>query len=211
MKKINFNFLNKKYPLNSDLKHNIKIIFVLSLGIFLFLLFFLPFDLDNLRLEGKISFIVGFGSVTFISLSLNLLLLPVIFKKAFNSAKWNIKKEIIWNFCIFSTISLGYFFYYTFIGNYKLNFYLILKLNFLALIPISLLITINQERLLRTHIKLAKQLNKKLEEKKVIEKTMVHFNSDYQKDNLSIKIYSLLFIRAANNYIEIFWKEKKNF
>ena len=35
----------------------------------------------------------------------------------------------------------------------------------------------------------------------------MHFESDYVKDNLSIKVSLLILIRAANNYIEVFWKE----
>jgi DNA-binding LytR/AlgR family response regulator len=51
------------------------------------------------------------------------------------------------------------------------------------------------------------ELNKKLQENKSLEEKMVFFESDYQKDNLSIKINSLLFIRSAKNYIEVFWLE----
>jgi DNA-binding LytR/AlgR family response regulator len=54
---------------------------------------------------------------------------------------------------------------------------------------------------------MADELNKKLKEHKSVAEKMVYFNSSYQKDSLAIKVSSLLFIRSANNYIEVFWKE----
>jgi DNA-binding LytR/AlgR family response regulator len=61
--------------------------------------------------------------------------------------------------------------------------------------------------MLRSHLKLADELNRKLKENKSIQEKIIHFNSDYQKDSLAIKDSFLLFIRSANNYIEVFWKE----
>ena len=61
---------------------------------------------------------------------------------------------------------------------------------------------------LQLHLKSAKELNKKLQAQKQIQDIKIFFQSTYLKDNLLIKINSLLFIRSANNYIEVFWKEK---
>jgi DNA-binding LytR/AlgR family response regulator len=67
----------------------------------------------------------------------------------------------------------------------------------------------NRNRLLRSHLKLANELNIKLKEHKSLPEKLVHFVSDYQKDNLSIKVSLILFVRSANNYIEVFWKEEQ--
>jgi DNA-binding LytR/AlgR family response regulator len=53
----------------------------------------------------------------------------------------------------------------------------------------------------------ANDLNKKLKENKQIPEKTVLFDSDYQKDSLVLKVSLILFIRSANNYIEVFWKE----
>jgi DNA-binding LytR/AlgR family response regulator len=62
---------------------------------------------------------------------------------------------------------------------------------------------------LRSHLKSANELNIKLKENKSIPDKLVHFISDYQKDNLSIKVSLITLVRSANNYIEVFWKEDK--
>ncbi len=89
----------------------------------------------------------------------------------------------------------------------EFGFDMIIKLILIAIVPTSVMIVLNRHRLLRSHLKTANELNLKLKENKSIQDKFVHFLSDYQKDNLSIKVSLILFIRSANNYIEVFWKE----
>lgn len=201
------NIFNKPYPFNDDLKHNARIIFFISLGIFVFLWLFQPFDISELPTKQKYHLLVGFGLITFLSLSLYLLIIPSLFPKKFSSAAWSIKKEIFWNSLILFTILVGYFFYTQWLGVMKFNFYMVIKLVLTATLPISGLIITNHNRMLRSNLKLADELNRKLKDHKLIQEKIVHFTSDYQKDSLAIKVSALLLIRSANNYIEVFWKE----
>ena len=121
----------------------------------------------------------------------------------------NVKKEIFWDLWILFTVSVGYFLYYKALGIMEFGFNMIITLILIAIVPTSVLIVLNRHRLLRSHLKLANELNIKLQENKSIPDKLVHFISDYQKDNLSIKVSLILFIRSANNYIEVFWKEDK--
>jgi DNA-binding LytR/AlgR family response regulator len=89
----------------------------------------------------------------------------------------------------------------------KFNFYTVIKLILTSILPISGLIIVNHNKMLRSHLKLADELNKKLKEHKQIQEKIIHFISDYQKDSLAIKVSTLLIIRSADNYIEVFWKE----
>ena len=202
-----FEFLNKPYPFNDDLKHNTKIIFFISVGVFVFLFLFQPLQIDALATRDKYILVIGMGIITFLSLSLNLLILPSLFSRILNGSSWNIKKEIFWDLWILFTVSVGYFLYYKALGIMEFGFDMIIKLILIAIVPTSVLITFNRNRLLRSHLKLANELNIKLQENKSIPDKLVHFVSDYQKDNLSIKVSLILFIRSANNYIEVFWQE----
>jgi hypothetical protein len=200
-------FLNKPYPFNDDLKHNTKIIFFISVGVFVFLFLFQPLQIDVLATRDKYFLIIGLGVITFLSLSLNLLILPSLFPRILSGSSWNIKKEIFWDVWILFTVCVGYFLYYKALGIMEFGFSMIIKMILIAIVPISVLITFNRNRLLRSHLKSANELNKKLKENKSIPDKLVHFMSDYQKDNLSIKVSLILFIRSANNYIEVFWNE----
>lgn len=205
-----FEFLNKPYPFNDDLKYNSKLIFFISIGVLGFLYLFQPLDLSLMNSTEKLYVVLGLAAITFLSLSLNLLILPSLFPSIFIKRIWNIKKEIFWNLWILSTISVGYYLYYKVLGVFDIDFRMILGLTVIAIIPITGIIIVNRNRMLRHNLKSAESINKKLQENKNIEERLVHFESDYVKDNLSIKVSLLLLIRAANNYIEVFWKEGKN-
>lgn len=201
------NIFNKSYPFNDDLKYNSKVIFFISIGVFAFLWLFQPFEIGFLPVRQKYYLMLGFGFITFMTLSFYLLFIPSLFPKKFSSAVWSIKKEILWNSWILFTILVGYFFYTRWLGVMKFDFYTVIKLVLTATLPISILIIVNHNRMLRSHLKLADELNKKLKEHKLYQERIIHFVSDYQKDSLALKVSALIFIRSANNYIEVFWKE----
>lgn len=202
-----FKFLRKPYPFNDDLKHNAKIILFITVGVLVFLVIFRPYDIKPTANLENFYMILAFGIITFLSLSLNLLIFPSIFPKMFVSSNWNIRKEILWNLWLLFTISSGNLLYYQYLNILDFDLGLILKIIIYGLIPISILITLNQDRLLRSNLKSAVELNIKLQERKSIQEKMIFFESDYMKDSLSIKVNSFLFARSANNYIEVFWLE----
>ena len=76
-------FLNKPYPFNDNLQHNIKVVFAIGIVIVIFLLIFQPFEIINLELRQKLYLVLGYGLATFMGLSFNLLLLPVVHPKIF--------------------------------------------------------------------------------------------------------------------------------
>ncbi|PLX12688.1 MAG: hypothetical protein C0597_12725 [Marinilabiliales bacterium] len=203
------NFLNKPYPFNDDLKYNSKLIFFISIGVLAFLYLFQPLDVNLMDSKEKLYVVLGLAAITFLSLSLNLLILPSLIPSIFIKRIWNIKKEILWNLWILTTISVGYYLYYKLLGIFHIDFKVVLGLIVIAIIPITGLIIVNRNRMLRSNLKLVEGINKKLKDNKTIEEKLVHFVSDYAKDNLSIKVSSIVLIKAANNYIEVFWKEGK--
>ena len=102
-------FLNRSYPFNNNFNHNVKVIIGIGLGLFLFLMFFEPFGLDSVEEEKKTITLGGFGIITSLALSLNLLVIPLIIPRWFKEDKWKVKNELIWNIWILITLCGGYF------------------------------------------------------------------------------------------------------
>lgn len=203
------NFLNKPYPFNEDLKHNAKIVFFICIGILAFLLLFQPIDITELSTKKLIQLVIGLGLSTFVVLSINLIVLPSLIPKIFYYNNWNIKKEILWNLWIMLSITGSDLLFYTkLLGVIDISFSIIAKVMLLGFVPVSVLIIINQERLNKSHLKSANELNKRLLENKGKKEKLIHFESDYKNDNLSILPNSLLFIKSADNYIEIFYRNE---
>ncbi|MBI9065953.1 MAG: LytTR family transcriptional regulator [Salinivirgaceae bacterium] len=200
-------FLKKPYPFNDDLRRNAKMIFFISISIFVFLLLFQPLEISSIQNREKFLLIVGLGVITFLALSLNLLILPSLLPNIFLKKEWIVWKEIFWNLWTLFIISFGYFLSYKTLGILEFDFYMMVKLILIAFFPLTLLIVFNQNRLLRLHLKTANELNDRLKESKHDQDKLVHFDSEYQKDKLLLKARLLLFIRSADNYIEVFWKD----
>ncbi|RLD86644.1 MAG: hypothetical protein DRJ09_11605 [Bacteroidetes bacterium] len=202
-----FDFFRKPYPFNDNLTQNTKLIFLISLVLLFLLFLFQPFNISTLKKEDKYLLVGGIIVVTFIGLSINLLLIPAFLsaKKTFKS--WTILKEIVWNIWIVFTLVTGYFIYFRLTGSFSFSFYILIKVLIISSIPLGILIPYNRNRLLRNHLRSALELNKYLEEKTNPTPQIVHLQSDYDKDDLSVDVNTLLFIRAANNYIEVFWME----
>ncbi len=202
-------FLNKPYPFNDDLRHNAKIIFFISLGVLAFLLIFQPIEIDTFSKKEIFYLVTGLAITTFMVLSINLLVLPSLFPKIFYNNRWNIKREIFWNLWIFLTISSSVFLFYSqLFGVLDMNFSDFGKIILIGFLTVSVLITINQDRLLRSNLKSAQELNKKLTNIKQKKKRLIHFESDYKKDNISISPELLILIKSADNYIEIYYKSE---
>jgi len=204
------NFLKKPYPFNEDLRHNAKIILFISLGVLAFLLLFQPIEIDSFTTKQVFYLVTGFAISTFLVLSLNLMVLPSLFPKIFDSSVWNIKREILWNIWILITISgSDIIFYSKLFGLIDITFYDIERIILLGFLPVSVLIIINQDRLLKSHLISALLLNQKLIEGKKKDEKLIHFMSDYKKDDLLIKATSLILIKSADNYIEVYYKNEE--
>lgn len=204
-----FEFLKKPYPFNDDLKQNTKLIFVTSLILFLLFFIFQPFDIKALNNHEKYSLIIGLIVVIFLGLSINLLLIPALLADTQFFKKWTVLLEILWNLWIVFTIATGYFVYFQLIGDFSFSFYILIKVLIISAIPVSILIPYNRNRLLRIHLQSALELNRHLQEKANPLPKVIHLQSDYEKDDLSVDVNELLYIRSANNYIEVFWQDRK--
>jgi len=200
------NFLKKPYPFNDDLKHNARIILFISLGVLAFLLIFQPIKISSFSNQEILYLVTGLAASTFLVLSFSLIVLPSLVPKLFDNKLWNIKREIIWNIWLLLAISASDFLFYTkLFGVLSIGFYDIVKIILLGFLPVSVLIIINQNRLLQDHLKSAQELNKKLLENKQQKEKLIHFESDYKKDELTIKSDSLLMIKSSDNYIEVYY------
>ncbi len=202
-----FHFLRKSYPFNDDLKQNTKLIFLISVVMLLLLFLFQPFDITALSKKEKYFLIGGLIVVTFLALSINLLLIPSIMSQRGIFKKWNVLKEILWNIWIMFTIATGYFIYFGLTGYFAFGFFILVKVLIISAIPVSILIPYNRNRLLRSHLHSALELNKHLEKRANPLPEIVHLKSNYEKDSLSVDVNNLLYVRSAGNYVEVYWEE----
>jgi hypothetical protein len=202
-------FLNKPYPLNDDLKHNAKIVLFLSIGVFAFLSLFQPIGISAFSRKVIIYLVFGIAASLFVILTLNLIVLPSVFPRFFNSSRWNIKREIGWNlWMLLSISSCALLVYSKILGPTGIVFTDVLKVILIGSVPVALLIIINYNRMLRSNLKSAQLLNQKLTEKREQNRRLIHFVSEYKNDEITLNPESILAIKSADNYVDIYYERE---
>ena len=204
------NSLNKKYPFNDNLKINVRSIFSVSLGIFLFLLFFQPFNIENPDFNNRLIILATFGAITLVLLSIARLVIPSIFIGAFSEERWNIKKEIIINllFVIFNSVAFSFFARY--VGKTPITFLTVIIIVIISITGASVIVVINRIYMLKLQVEELKAAipEKKTEIKIQAETQWIEFDSENKNEYFRLFPDQLILIKSASNYIEVYYKEE---
>jgi len=199
-------FLNKSYPFNDDPKQNLKVILGISLGMFLFILFFQPIELTTTDFNNNLLMIAGFSSITFFSMVLALIIAPSVLPGLFLSEKWNFKRDMVLNACIWAMISLASTFYARYIGQTNITFYSVFIIVLLCFIPVVILIIINRFEILKIKLQDALNLDKKPDKISAEENEHeeIEFESENKYERFNLLLNKIILLRSADNYVEIF-------
>ncbi len=200
-------FLKKAYPFNNDLKHNAKVVFFISVIVGGFLFFFEPFNFNEFSDNERIVIALVISVITFSVLSFNMIVLPSFIKSFMDTQRWNIFKEILWNIWLLISVAMGYFVYFRFNPIFEIAPNDAIKIILISIFAISILVILNQNRLMKLNINQALTLNQKLSSKLNTGHNNVFFESKYKKDSISLTVNSIRVIKSAGNYIEIYYFE----
>lgn len=204
---------NKFDQLIKRLKTDLGLFISISLGVFLFILFFEPFPPVNPNLNNYLVYVAGLGGIIFISLLIVRVMLPWLINEKANSINNKILSHpYLKGFMILIISSVSFEFYLRYVGLVEINFYVSFKVVFICLTPILIIgvyDTINGLRqeidLLQVEINLIqKQVNKYEED--YLNKS-VEFVSENISENFKLPLADVAFIRSADNYVEIVFKE----
>ena len=99
-----FNYLKQPHPF---ITNNWTTVILMSLFIALFMYVFEPFGMNMNKSEYKTLIELGYGLVTFVVLTIFLIILPLIFKNVLCEQNWTIGKELLWFSTILFVIGIG--------------------------------------------------------------------------------------------------------
>jgi hypothetical protein len=203
---------DKNNPISGETRQELKNYFGISLAIFLFILFFQPFDFNYLELNNQLLVISGLGAIIFIFLSLFLIVLPNLFPVIFDNKGENWIDEFT-GLLIWIVNSVAYAFYLRYVGNVIITMYVMFKVIIICLAPFVILKIINHHRSLNQNINDLKVSNNKLKSMLVDfrnEETMeeVELYSEHKTEKVALGVKSLVLIKSADNYIEILYNEE---
>ena len=199
---------------------SIKIIrFTLLAGflVFLILILFKPFNIDNPRNNFQSWHALLYGLATFIVASLNAYMLPVLFKNFFEEEHWNVAKELLimaWQVVSISFVNLAIT---HFLYEENLSFSGIVKFlgitAAVGIFPVTFIILLKQQLLYRKYAHEAAELEKKMQYKTGITEPRISkpvqmpetitLTGDNQHESLQLLLPDICFINAADNYIKV--------
>lgn len=192
-----FDFLDKPYPFDNALNAFVRIGFGIALGLFLFILFFQPFELDNADVNNYILTIAGFSGITFLLIGVLQIILPWSFPKRLNKKNWDLKREIIVQSLLWVLNSVAWVFYTAYVANVILSMYLVVKIVILSLAPPVIILLIKEVRSLKMQVDGLKiQHQEKRQEN-------IELVSENRSEKLALSSGELILVKSAENYVEI--------
>ena len=212
-----YSIVNKKLnQIISLLNEELGLFLSISFGVFLFVLFFQPFPLDRFDFNNKLLFIAGLGAIIFVFMGIVRVVFPWIIQKYQNNNPQNVFPFYMSGFIILTLSSVAFAFYLHYVGFVGISFYIMFKVILICLAPIVTL------RLYDEIDELRHQNETLIVEKKIIQKQVEKYEEDYlnksiefvsenNTENLNLLIADVAFVKSADNYVEIVYKEGENF
>lgn len=209
-------WLNKPYYFNNSTAYKFLVCLCFGLTIFLFLLVFQPFHLEET--DHPLLYSLGFGMVTFTALFITHFIFPKLFSSFFSEESWVIWKQIVFGFISILLISFGNglfrsYFFWEFEGGFFDSIFIYLYQTFVVgFFPIVLFVLLDERY---TRIKRSKNatliMSDSIKKNQHLETSfLLKFYSENEKDCLEILLKNLLYITSQKNYVSFFILDEKS-
>lgn len=197
-----------KIPLRDELGR----LFILSIGVFLFILFFQPFPLEQLDYNNRLLFVTGLGVIYFLVACIILIILPLSFPRWFKISEWESGPPFYLISLLLVFTVTAFAFYIRYVGKSELSLYLMFKMVLVCLLPLIILLILYKNKSQKRVIDILQEQNKYYlsrvrENDKIGLEEEIDIQSSSKSDKLSLKYKNILHIKSADNYIEIFYLE----
>jgi DNA-binding LytR/AlgR family response regulator len=193
-----------------------KIFAGIGFGIFLFLLFFQPFELNKFDFNNQLLFMLGVGAILFLFMALVRIGLPLWIQSATREKASKSLASYINGFLIFILNAVAVSFYLAYVGSVEITFYAIFKVVFICLIPVLILRVYDMleasKKQNEWYLEKNKQLQSLVDQLKEINRNdTITLVSENSSEKYNFPVSDVVTIRSADNYVEILHKEGDNF
>jgi len=202
---------NKPYPFTDDLKLNLQSAAGISLGLFLFLLFFQPLDPPVDEFNRKLLILAGFGVIHLLLLAVCRIVIPSVLPGLFQAENWTIKKESALHFIFLILNSVAFVFYARYVGKIEVTFHIVVNIVLISAASVALLVIIYEYKFLKNKLQSFMAQNQNDEVKEVDAEMLngIEFESENQSERFFLFPEQIILIKSAGNYIEIIYKQNE--
>ena len=199
---------------NNSLKHELTRIFFITVGVFLFILFFQPFPLEALIEENRLLYVTGFGGIILVFTFLILVVAPILMPKWFKFTTWESGPPVVLLVLLLVFTFTANIFYIRFVGNTDLTLYILFKAFLVSLLPVIILNILYKNKSLEHVIEIIQDKNR-LYQIKIQElenngaKELVTIYSEGKSSKLSVRYSDIISVQSADNYVEIYYLDNE--
>lgn len=198
--------------MREDNIYQLKLISLISLGMFLFVLFFHPFEYSAEEFNDQLLLVFGIAVITFLILVLFRILLPYSVTKRIRVDSFKISNEVGLILLIWLFISTANIFYLRYVGKLEMSIFTGFRISLFSVFPSVVLKLADVNTSLRDQLKHHVERNIKLGHDLSLAEQEVHspeiFYSETKNDKLELLPEYLMLIKSADNYVEIIYKEE---
>jgi len=209
--------MNKRlHHLINLIKEDLGLYLSISLGVFLFILFFQPFPIDRFDFNNSLLFSAGLGTIVFLSIIIVRILIPWIIQNNNKIDHEYLLLSYMGGFFILALSSVASAFYLRYVGLVEITFYIMFKTALICLAPPVALrlydrmreMKMNNESLMEDIRELKNAVK---QYKNDAMNSNISFLSDNKSDNITLPAEDVAFIRSADNYVEFVFREGELF
>lgn len=207
-----FENLNQPYPFNNNFKHNLRTIAFVCMGFMLIALYFQPFGINFLASPKDGYFILAIGLLSAAIFFINNVLLPGLLPKLFESVRWTVRKELLWNIWLFALLITAFTLTASFFGLSSMDRMMFFRSGALALLPIILFNLVNYNHSLKTKVSQVFDsgrhwIAEEMKNSQAQKDNLVRLESENGKEVFEKNLKEIILIQSASNYIEIYYQE----
>jgi DNA-binding LytR/AlgR family response regulator len=194
------------------IKQDFMLLLSIAVGVFLFILFFQPFPLERFDFNNRLIFVAGLGGIIFFFMLVIRIIVPWSVQ-SYKSGKQEIElPSYVGGFTILTLSSIGFAFYLNYVGLVTITFHIMFKVVLICLAPpvaLRLYDVIHELRqqnilLIKEQDIIQRQIDKYQEEQ---ENKPIEFLSENSNEKINLYLIDVAFIKSADNYVEIVYKE----
>jgi DNA-binding LytR/AlgR family response regulator len=208
--------VSKLEQLIDDVKEELGLLLSISFGIFLFVLFFQPFPFVGFDLDNSLLFVGGLSIIVFFIMVLIRITIPRLLRRNKEDSELLLLPSYLKGFVILLLNSVAFVFYLRYVGEVGITFFITFKAVLICFAP-PIILTISdkidelkqQNEMLIIERKIIQKQIEKYEED-ILNKT-IEFSSENNTENLDLLVSEVAFIKSADNYVEIVYKEGETF
>ena len=200
------NLLNKTYPYIFTRRR--RLIFAIwgAIGIFLFILFFQPFGIEQEDFDNYILTIAGFSGISFITYCL--VHIPVPWKNiSLRLGNYNLNVLLIFELLIWVLNTVAFTFYLRYVAHINLSMFMVFRISLITLFLLVINMLIYELNNLKQKRDLAGQPDFNSTFAGTQKDISLIFSPQTGSEKLKLKLDDLILLRASENYVEFHYMD----